>query len=94
MESYKKHIADNPKVAMVHISLDEQESAAAKWAAKEGFPWLTILLPKVKESGFEELTSGLVPDYLLLSADGTVLAKGKEDCFKKIASLGNSVASN
>ena len=93
MESYKKHIANNPKVAMIHFSYDEDVAEATKWAKKEGFPWLTVLEPKHKASDLEKFAGEFVPEYLLISHEGKVLAKGKDECFEKISAMGKSIAS-
>ena len=87
MESYKEHLADSTKVAMIHVSYDEQEADALSWAIKEGFPWLTVLSSKLEEADLEKFAGDFVPEYLLLSPDGKVLASGKDECLKRIAAL-------
>jgi hypothetical protein len=94
VESYKKHIADNPKVAMIHFSFDEDEAEATKWAKKESFPWLTVLEPKHKASGLDQFAGEFIPGYILISQEGKVLAKGKDECLEKISAMNKSIASN
>lgn len=87
MESYKKHIATNPKVELVHVSYDNEDKAAADWAKKEGFPWPTVLRSQAEASGLEAFAGDFVPEYVLLDKDGKVLARGKDEAFVKIAAL-------
>lgn len=87
MESYNKNIAGNEKVELVQVSFDDSEADALKWAKKEKFPWPTVLKDKREATGLEELSGGFVPEYLLLSKDGKVLAKGKEEAFAEAAKL-------
>jgi hypothetical protein len=92
VESYKKHLAGNSKVLMIHVSYDEEIEDALKWAKKEQFPWLTVPYEHLEATGLEEFSGEFVPEYLLLAPDGKQLAAGKEDCFKKIAAMKNEVA--
>lgn len=91
VETYNKVLADNNKVTMVHVSLDRSDDLAEKWAAKEGFPWLTILPDDVKGCGLSEYhTTGSVPCYVLLDKDGEVVVGGSpssQGCFAKAAEL-------
>ena len=72
---------------MIHVSLDRDKKAAEACAAKEGFPWPTVMMDKIKESGFEDHMPSAVPDYKLLSKDGKVVAQGKGKVFAKAAEL-------
>jgi len=91
VETYNKVIADNDKVTMIHASLDQSADLAEKWAAKEGFPWLTILPDDVGKSGLKPFhTTGAVPCYVMLDKDGEVVVAGSAGstaCFKKAAEL-------
>lgn len=88
MEQYKKEIADNPDVELIHISCDQSEAAAADWAAKNEFPWLTVLPADAKRSGLLDYrTRNSVPHYSLRSADGEELANGSADVFDKLDDL-------
>jgi hypothetical protein len=91
VEKYKKHIADNPDVEMVHVSLDKSEDPAEEWAAKEGFPWPTILPDKVDRSEMRDYkTTGFVPEYHLIDADGKTVVAGASNsagAFAKIAEM-------
>ena len=91
MEKYNKHIAKLPNVEFIHISLDQSDEAAEDWAAKEQFPWLTILPDKVERSGMEDYkTNDSVPEYHLIDAEGNTIVKGDPlgaDAFAKIDEL-------
>jgi hypothetical protein len=87
VESYHEKIAGKDQVEMVHFSYDESEEEALKWAKKEKFPWLTVLPSKHEATGLEEFAGDFVPEYLLISKDGKVVANGKDECFAEIAKL-------
>lgn len=88
MEKYNKDLADNPKVVMIHLSSDQDEESAEKWAAKESFPWLTILPDDVERSGLAEYrTRNVVPFYVMVDKDGNPVAEGADGCFAKAAEL-------
>ena len=72
---------------MVHVSLDRDKNAAESWAAKESFPWPTVMMDKLTASGLEEYMPQGVPNYKLLSKDGTIVAEGKSEVFAKVAEL-------
>lgn len=74
-------------VEMVHVSLDQDEDAAESWAAKESFPWPTVMMSKMKRSGLDGYAPRGVPNYKLISKDGEVVAEGKGAVFQKIAEL-------
>lgn len=88
VEKYKKHIAGTSNIEMVHISLDNSEDAAETWAAKEKFPWPTILPDKVDRSKLRDYkTTTSVPEYHLVDADGNTVVAGSpggDGCFAKI----------
>ena len=87
MKQYQAEIANNPAVEMIHASLDQDKKAAETWAAKEGFPWPTVMMDKLKEGGFEDYMPRAVPNYKLLSKDGKIVAEGKGEVFAKAAAL-------
>ena len=91
MEKYNKHIAEVPNVEFVHVSLDRDEDAAEGWAAKEEFPWLTIMPDKVERSGLRAYkTTTSVPEYHLVDGEGNTIVKGSPSgtaCFAKIDEL-------
>ena len=87
MKQYQAEIADNPSVEMIHVSLDRDKKAAETWAAKEGFPWPTVMMDNLKKSGFEDYMPRGVPNYKLLSKDGKIVAEGKGEVFAKAAEL-------
>ncbi len=78
VDLYQRYVASNPRVEMVHISLDKDNLAASRWASSSRFPWLTVLPENVKASGLERYRNGkFVPDYTLLSYDGKKLGSGQ-----------------
>lgn len=88
MESYTKEIAENPKVALIHISHDNDEDSAEDWAAKENFPWLTVLPgDRVADDLIELKVRNSVPHYLLVDAEGELLAEGKSEVLSKAGGL-------
>lgn len=87
MEKYHDTVAENPKVEMIHISLDRSEDAAEQWAAMEKFPWYTVMMRDLQRAGFDEYkTTNAVPEYALLSAEGERLGSGSQ-VFSKVAEL-------
>lgn len=88
MEKYNEKIADNPKVAMIHVSQDRDEKAAVDWAAKEGFPWLSVLPGDVERSDLGVYhTKRVVPFYALVDGEGNELATGSAAVFAKAEEL-------
>ena len=91
MEKYNEVLADSQKVLFLHVSLDRSEELAEQWAAKEGFPWLHVLPDDVEKSGLKQFhTTGAVPCYVMLDADGEVVVKGSagsNGCFQKASEL-------
>ncbi|MAS93813.1 MAG: hypothetical protein CMO55_11530 [Verrucomicrobiales bacterium] len=90
MESYTKEIAENPKVALIHVSHDSDEDSAEDWAVKEKFPWLTVLPgDRVADDLMEFKVKNVVPHYILVNAEGEMLAEGKSEVLSKANSLGS-----
>lgn len=91
MEKYNKHIAENPNVEFVHVSLDRDDDAAEGWAAKDEFPWLTILPDDVEKSGLRDYKkTKYVPEYVLLNGEGKIVVAGNSNgtaAFSKIDEL-------
>ena len=88
MDKFNAEIADNPKVAMIHISQDRDDGPATEWAAKEGFPWLTILPDDTERSGLMDYyTRRVVPFYTMVDGDGNEVANGSSAVFNKIKEL-------
>lgn len=87
MEQYHTLIGPNPKVAMLHASLDEEMKEATKWARKEAFPWPTIFMEHHKSTGLEDLSNLEVPETVLVDKDGTILTRDEEEAFARIAAL-------
>lgn len=73
---------------MIHISHDRDEDSAEEWAAKEGFPWLTVLPKDVDRSDLVEYkVANSVPHYILVDAAGNRLADGSSAVFGKVREL-------
>ena len=91
VEKYNSVLADTQKVVFIHVSLDRSEDLAEAWAAKESFPWLHILPDDVGKSGLKEYhTTGAVPCYVMLDAEGEVVvpgSAGSTGVFKKAAEV-------
>ena len=87
VEKHNKLIAPNDKVAMVHVSFDDDLDEATNWAKKEGFRWLTIFQDDLEASGLKGYGGDFVPDYVLIDKNGKVVTKGKDEVFTKIAGL-------
>jgi hypothetical protein len=88
VEKYNKTIAGNSKVAMIHVSLEREEGLAEVWAAKEGFPWMTILPGDVKKSGMRDYKkTNFVPEYALIDKNGKQIASGGGVVFEKAVEL-------
>lgn len=88
MADYNSKIASNDKVELIQVSL-EDESAGAKWAAKEKFPWPVIQQKKMKSAGVGDKNFKVtgVPTYILVDKDGKEVVRGKGQIFEKIKSL-------
>lgn len=93
VEKYNQHIASNPLVEMIHVSMDSDIESATKWAAQESFPWLTVL-PEAQEDGLMSLNPDKgAPEYLLMSAEGEIVLKATSDeIFAKIKELSKKEA--
>ncbi len=72
---------------MIHVSLDQSESAAEDWAVKEQFPWYTVVPDDVQRSGLREYkTTNFVPEYALLNANGERIGSGA-NVFEQVKGL-------
>ena len=77
MGKYNDKIAGNEKVEMIHISRDRDEDAAEAWAAKEKFPWLTVLPDDAGDTGLNDYrTANYVPFYVWVDKDGEAMGTG------------------
>jgi hypothetical protein len=78
VEKFKKTVAENSKVEMVHISLDRSKGAAEGWASRAKLPWLTLLPDDVKKTELMEMFGSIrgVPTYFLVKADGEKIGTG------------------
>lgn len=85
MEQYQQKIAKNPKVEFIHVSQDSSEDSAEEWAAKEAFPWLTVVPGDVDRSKLLEFKLGnSVPHYIMVDSAGERVANGSSAVFRKI----------
>ena len=87
VKQYEENVADNPIVELIHVSLDRDEKAAEAWAAKESFPWPTVTMANMKQSGLEAYSPRGIPNYKLIDKDGKVVAEGKGAVFQKVKEL-------
>ncbi|MFP6866049.1 MAG: hypothetical protein VCA35_08920 [Roseibacillus sp.] len=82
VERYHESLADRRDLAIIHVNLDQTEKAATQWGVKTKIPWLTLLKEEKKafEAEFVELFSIRgIPAYILVSAEGEVIAQGKQE---------------
>ncbi len=87
MKQYNEIVANNPKVEMIHVSLDQNKSAAEGWAVGDQFPWYTVLPSEVQSSGFDRFKSTrYVPEYALLTANGDRIGSGN-GVFEQVSKL-------
>lgn len=90
MDKYKKVLEGNQKVAMIQVSRDQDNDSAEAWAAKEGFPWLTVLPDDVERSGLLDYRPGnFVPAYTMVDKDGNKVVDGAEAVFQKAKEVGD-----
>lgn len=89
MEKYNQLFAKGDQFEMIHVSMDEDAASAEKWAAKENFPWPTVLPEDVGEEGIMSLyPKEGVPEYLIFDASGKeVLIGPSAAIFAKLAEL-------
>ena len=87
VEKYNEKVAGNPLVELVHVSFDQDEDAAAGWAAQEGFGWPTVMRDKIERSGLSEYAPRGSPHYLLVDGEGKKLAEGNGPVFAKLDEL-------
>jgi|TARA_B100001105_G_scaffold247965_1_gene233185 hypothetical protein len=92
VKQYKEEVADHPSVEMIHVSLDDDKKAAESWAAKEGFPWPTVMKDNLERSGLGDYLPRGIPNYKLISMDGEIVAEGKGAVFQKVAELSKTEA--
>ncbi|MFP6883736.1 MAG: hypothetical protein VCA40_04845 [Roseibacillus sp.] len=86
VESYRKDVAPNPKVEMIHISRDRNNTAALNWAENQKFPWPTIMKDET-DAALMTHYSNRVPSYILIDHEGNKIAEGKGAIWAKIKTL-------
>lgn len=75
---YKKDIATNPDLEVIHISLDREDGAAEQWAKSFEEPWPVILPSDVDQKVLvEPYNIRAVPSYVLVDQTGKEIARGK-----------------
>ncbi len=87
METYQSEIANNKKVALIHLSQDDDKKDATTWAKSNLFPWPTILKSKQRSSGLLSYAGRFIPNYVLIDKNGELLAEGKSASLKKLKEL-------
>ena len=87
MATYNSTIANNDKVELIHVSLDEDRASATKWAKSVKFPWPTVLPKKQRSSGLMKYAGRGVPHYVLIDKEGKKITEGKHASFEKIKTL-------
>lgn len=94
VEKYRTEIADDPDIALIHVSRDSREGDASKWAKDAGLPWLTVLPVNVGRSKLMEYRAvDATPFYALIDRDGNTLATGADSVFQKLTEMESSVDS-
>jgi len=86
VEKYRKQIVPNTKVELIHVSLDDEEEEATKWALEGKFPWPTVLAEHYEETGLNEYGAFAGESFLVDSA-GKIVTKDEKEAFAKISAL-------
>lgn len=78
--TYQKIIAENAKLEFIHLSFDNNEEAALKWATSFKQPWPILTREEIDEN---ELITPFFPDgqlslptYILVDRNGKEIARG------------------
>jgi len=88
VEWYKESIAENKNVEMVFYPRDRSEDALTAWASDVGMPWPTVKFSKLeKVKDVSKHAGNAVPNYVMVDADGEVIAKGRGQIQQKIKEL-------
>lgn len=91
MEYYNESIASNKEVEVIHYNLDQSEKAMDNFMVDFEFPWPAIAYSKRERVKIaNEVKENFVPCYVLVDAQGEVVAKGMSAAKKKIAELTKS----
>ena len=86
LETYQGKIAANPEVAMIHVSCDEVEADALKWAREVGFTWPTVLYPDLERAGLSRYDAW-PGEVRLVDSEGRVLSKDLNEAFATISGV-------
>ena len=85
VEKYEASVPENSTIAMIHISLDQDDEAANQWASEENFPWLTLLPGDRQRSDLMQYkTTNSVPEAIVYRANGELFAKGTKAAFELV----------
>ena len=88
VKSYNDKIAPKKNLEFILYSLDRSDDSALDWAKKEKFPWAHILSNKHSKSGLSKYKKNFVPYFVMIDAEGKILAEGKSGVFAKAEELG------
>ena len=88
MEYYNETIAPAKNVEMIYFNRDSSEKAMEAFMAKFKMPWPALDFDKKDRFDLaKDLAGNGVPNYVLVDANGEVLAKGAGGTKSKIAEL-------
>ncbi|HCQ38344.1 MAG TPA: hypothetical protein DIV39_04250 [Verrucomicrobiales bacterium] len=71
-------------MALVHVSCDEVNSDALKWAQDVGFTWPTVLFPDLERAGLTKYDAW-PGEVRLVDSEGSVLTKDEGEAFATIS---------
>lgn len=83
---YNKEIAGNDSIELIHASFDSDDKSAGAWAKKSHFTWPTVMERNLEKAGLVKYSQG-VPTYVVVDANGKVVAEGKDAVSKKIKEI-------
>ena len=84
---FKQKIANNDKVELIHISTDRTAARAQTWAAKEKFPWATLLQDDNYNGAKLMYPVTRFPTYMLMTAEGKEVSRDRKKVFEFIDGL-------
>lgn len=88
MEKYNEKIKDAKNVEMVYFSRDSSEGAMESFMAEFKMPWPAIDFDKKDRWKLGATLAGnVVPNYVLIDAEGEVLANGSGGVFAALEKL-------
>ncbi len=88
MEYYNETIAPAKNIEVIHVNFDRSEKDMASFMEAFKMPWPAIDFDKIeKVETVAKFDSNAVPNYVLVSAQGELVAKGMGAAKAKIAEL-------